>query len=128
MRKSLVMLLVGMLANDLAYAQMIQLAKDDGLEISYKWEVGGNREQLLWIEARNENDVAVDFELIIFMKRGAEVVESTGLSSLCIGAGKSLKPKTSGLIFEVKTPKSEIDSILPGALNVVKADRKDCHL
>lgn len=111
-----------------ATAQMVQLITEEGLKISYKWEIGNGGEQLLLIEATNSNELALDFELSLFMKKGDKVVESTGMLSLCVGAGKTLKPKTSGLVFDVKTPRGEIDNIFLGAMNIVKADRKNCHL
>lgn len=128
MRNSLAMLLCVVCTSLQAQAQMVQLVTEEGLKISYKWEIGKGGEQLLLIEAANGNEQALDFELSLVMKKGDKVVESTGMLSLCVGAGKTLKPRTSGLVFDVKTPRGEIDNIFLGDLNIVKADRKNCHL
>lgn len=108
--------------------QMQLLKQDDGLVVNYKWETGKGGEQLLLIEVQNNNDVAVDFELTLFLLNGIKVLESTGKMSLCVGAGKTLRPKISGLVFDVKTPKEQIDSIDLDDFNSIKADRKNCHL
>ena len=108
--------------------QMQLLKQDEGLFIYYKWEIGKDGSQLLLIEVHNNNDVAVDFELTLFLLNGIKVLESTGKMSLCVGAGKTLRPKTSGLVFDVKTPKNQIDLIDLDDLNITKTDRKNCHL
>ncbi len=128
MRNLVCVLLIWMGGAYESSGQMQLLKLDDGLAINYKWEKGKSDEQLLLIEVINNNDVAVDFEMTLFLMKGIKVLESTGKMSLCVGAGKSLKPKISGLVFDVKTPKDQIDSIDLDDLNIVKADRKNCHL
>ena len=128
MSNSFVLLLCSLLAAQMASSQMIPLKSEDGLEINYKWEVGKDSEQLLLVEVNNNNDVALDFELTLYFKKGTAVVESTGLLSLCVGAGKSLKPRISGLVFDVKTPRVEIEKIELGELNILLTERKSCHL
>lgn len=128
MTNSFFAVLLTLLVAQITYAQMLPLMSSEGLNISYKWEEGKAGEQLLLIEAANKNDVALDFELTLFFKKGSAVVESTGRLSLCVGAGKSLKPKATGLVFDVKTPRSEIERIELDSLNIIRADRKNCHL
>jgi hypothetical protein len=108
--------------------QMHLLHHEDGLTINYKWDEGKSGENLLLIEVVNDNDVAVDFELSLFLMKGIQVVESTERISICAGAGKTLKPRSSGLVFDVKSSAADLDRIEIDDLNLIKANRKTCHL
>ncbi len=130
--KNLILLALAIVCSLHSIAQFQLYKEVSRIEFYTKWGrekwYSKKSPKVLLVKVVNKSSAAVEFDLGVEFFKNLTLVEESKPVSQCLGAGKTLLPRMSGLIFKpLENLPETIDSFELSGLDVVVKDVQDCQ-